>query len=82
MANYGPLVTVELHQLSVGTIGRAVKVLQQLLSLWGPGGSIPETGTFDDVTLGALLAYQQGHNLVADGICGPRTWESILGTLH
>ena len=82
MSGYGPLVGIAVHELSLGTGGRAVKVCQQLLGLWGPGGPIPVTGVYDELTVEACQAYQQAHGLVTDGICGPRTWESILGTLH
>ena len=82
MSGYGTPVSITTLQLQLGNSGRAVKVCQQLLSLWGPGGAIPVTGTYDLVTVEACQAYQQAHGLVTDGICGPRTWESILGTLH
>ena len=38
---------------------------------------VPLTGTFNSVTQGALIKYQMQHNLVADGIVGPKTLQSM-----
>jgi peptidoglycan hydrolase-like protein with peptidoglycan-binding domain len=37
-----------------------------------------ETGTFDAITEAEVRQYQRDHNLVPDGIIGPRTWAALL----
>lgn len=51
----------------------AVKELQTLLH-------ITADGWFGNQTQSAVMAYQRAHGLVPDGIVGPLTWTSLLGT--
>ena len=52
-----------------------VKYLQQLLVLTDP--SLEETGIFDDDTLLAVTKFQQGHDLLDDGVVGDQTWAAL-----
>lgn len=58
--------------LQRGDTGDEVKEVQRKLG-------IPVTGNFDGVTEAAVRQIQLHHNLVPDGIVGPRTWAAIEG---
>lgn len=60
-----------------GASGSAVERLQSLLSRKG-ASIIPIDGHFGRRTEDALKAWQRKHRLVADGICGPQSWSSLL----
>jgi hypothetical protein len=43
-----------------------------LRSLWGPG-------TENVVTKGALMAFEEAHELTTDGVAGPSVWRALIG---
>ena len=55
--------------------GEAVEVLQT--SLNRHGANIDEDGVFGQGTRSAVVAFQAGRDLVADGIVGPATWLAL-----
>ena len=59
-----------------GSRGDAVKELQTLLRK--DGSNIAVDGIFGLGTLSAVRAFQKRHNLVIDGIVGPKTWGALL----
>jgi len=54
-----------------GDTGDQVKLVQTKLS-------IAASGNFDGATEAALRQFQREHELVPDGIVGPRTWATLL----
>lgn len=67
--------------VSVGSSGDDVRKMQSMLV--AAGYSLPVSGVdgiFGAETRAAVIAYQQDHGLAVDGICGPETWGSLLGT--
>lgn len=66
-----------------GSSGASAKLLQKLLRGEGYYGANGKALTIDGQagtnTIHALQSYQRSNGLVADGICGPKTWEKILG---
>jgi peptidoglycan hydrolase-like protein with peptidoglycan-binding domain len=54
-----------------GDTGKLVKLVQGLIG-------VEANGTFDSVTEAALRAFQRDHDLVGDGIVGPRTWATLM----
>lgn len=54
-----------------GGRGEAVKLLQRELRL-------AADGLFGWITEAALRVYQADHGLLADGICGPKTWTVLF----
>ena len=60
--------------------GYAVKRLQEFLSLLGFfDGEID--GVFGAKTHDALKAFQENAKLKVDGMCGPITWEALVGVV-
>jgi peptidoglycan hydrolase-like protein with peptidoglycan-binding domain len=53
-----------------GATGDPVKVVQAKVG-------VAADGTFGAETEAAVRAFQQGRNLVPDGIVGPKTWAEI-----
>jgi len=53
-----------------GDTGDLVKTVQTKVG-------VAASGTFDGVTEAAVREFQRLHNLVPDGIVGPRTWASL-----
>lgn len=74
--------TVVLTQLEKGCQGTEVKVLQTLLKMYGykdqTGAVLKLDGDFGSKTKFALMAYQVGHKLTGDGVCGAKTWSMLL----
>lgn len=71
--------TVELKPLRQGSIGEDVRSMQALLALRGYRcGWYGADGEFGPATNGALLRYQRGRCLTADGVCGAETWDALL----
>ena len=70
------VVNIELSVLGKGDKGEQVKTLQRLLNAFGSNLSVD--GSFGSLTQSALKAYQSLNKLVVDGICGIRSWESLL----
>jgi hypothetical protein len=67
--------------LHLGDKGAEVAVMQALLIKAGAMKDKPANhdGVFGQGTQGALQRFQAGHNLAADGICGPKTWKVLGG---
>ena len=59
-----------------GSSGYQVKVLQQLLRMWGLVLTVD--GECGPRTEAAIKAYQTGTGLESDGVCGPKTWAKLL----
>jgi hypothetical protein len=70
------VVKIELSVLGKGDKGEQVKTLQRLLNAFG--ANLIVDGDFGSKTKAALEAYQKSKNLVKDGICGIKSWESLL----
>lgn len=72
---------VETYVLVEGASGKCVRRMQQMLIAdgfdCGPDG---DDGDFGPNTLAAVTRYQAAHNLEVDGIVGPKTWASLLGS--
>ena len=72
--------TVEVNVLRKGAKGDNVKALQILLIGRGYGcGSYGADGDFGNATYNAVKAYQKDKGLSVDGVCGPKTWNKLLG---
>lgn len=72
--------TVEVKVLRKGAKGDNVKALQILLIGRGYScGSYGADGSFGSATDNALRAFQKANGLTVDGICGPNTWNKLLG---
>lgn len=66
--------------LKKGSTGAPVKAMQLLLEGYGFScGSYGADGDFGGDTDRALRAFQQARGLENDGICGERTWKTLLG---
>src|SRR5579875_3050149 len=63
--------------LRPGDHGAAVTALQQRLAVNGQRTTID--GWYGHATESAVRAFQRAHNLVADGIAGPRTCAALIG---
>ncbi|NGO45918.1 peptidoglycan-binding domain-containing protein [Streptomyces ureilyticus] len=61
-----------------GSSGQAVKAAQTQLNVYGYG--LTADGEFGAKTKSAAEAFQQNHHLQVDGIIGPDTWRTLLGT--
>lgn len=61
-----------METIKKGSSGEAVKKMQELLHLSNCNG------VFCAATEAALVEYQATHGLVPDGICGPKSWASLL----
>lgn len=62
--------------LKKGATGEAVKELQSSLNKLGHSCGTVD-GSFGNMTLAAVLAFQKKYGLVQDGYVGPITWEAI-----
>ena len=65
--------------LSRGMEGTDVTALQQLLAIFGYFDE-EATGFYGDLTYEAVLAFQEEHDLDADGVAGPDTVEALITT--
>ena len=73
-------VKIELPELSLDMKDEAVKALQILLIGYGYScGKAGGDGKFGSNTFNALKSYQKDNKLVADGICGIKSWARLLG---
>lgn len=68
------LITME--EITTGSKGYQVKVLQTLLRL--NGWNLIVDGDCGAKTTAAIREFQRREGLTIDGICGPATWERIL----
>ena len=65
--------------LRKGSKGETVAEMQSMLNkLEYDLGSCGVDGDFGRMTEKAVKAFQKDHGLAADGICGPKTWTSLL----
>ena len=73
--------TIPVHPtLRRGDIGEAVRQMQVLLIAAGyPVGTSGADGIFGSGTESGVLAFQADNGLIADGICGPKTWAALDG---
>lgn len=73
--------TIPVHPtLRRGDIGEAVRQMQVLLIAAGyPVGTSGADGIFGSGTESGVLAFQADNGLIADGICGPKTWAAMDG---
>lgn len=62
--------------IKTGSTGESVRFAQKLLV--AEGYSLITDGIFGQHTDTAVKSYQKTHKLTADGIIGPKTWESLL----
>lgn len=65
--------------LSLGSSGDAVKSLQTMLAA-AEYYTDEVDGDYGAKTKAAVQEYQKVNSLYVDGICGPKTWESIYST--
>ncbi|GHJ37462.1 hypothetical protein Sm713_30710 [Streptomyces sp. TS71-3] len=63
--------------VSQGDTGAAVKAVQAELN--EHGASLEVDGDFGPATRAAVVSFQSGAGLTADGIVGPNTWQALLG---
>ena len=70
------VVNIELSVLRKGSKGEQVKTLQRLLNAFGE--NLDVDGSFGNLTNAALMSYQKKNSLQVDGICGIKSWESLL----
>lgn len=64
--------------LRTGSTGPYVTLLQKrLIELGYDVGSTGADGKFGKNTKSAVVAFQSNSGLIADGICGPKTWEAL-----
>jgi N-acetylmuramoyl-L-alanine amidase len=71
---------IELPELSLNSTGETVRALQILLINKGYScGKAGADGKFGANTVTALKNYQKDNKLVTDGICGAKSWASLLG---
>src|SRR5438270_4435620 len=70
--HYGPLYRWRNTVLREGDTGPAVTALQQAL-----GAPAAVTGTYDDRTLAAVLAFQASHLLPTDGVVDNDDWRAL-----
>lgn len=61
--------------LRYGMTGESVKTLQSALNR--AGYSLTVDGVFGSNTTKAVKDFQQKHGLLADGVCGPKTWDKL-----
>lgn len=61
--------------MQMGSKGESVKWLQWELNQ--REANLKEDGIYGNLTKLSVILYQKDHNLVADGICGPKTIQSI-----
>lgn len=75
-------VEIVLDEVSYGSTGSSVKLLQKLLKEDGYKGADWETldidGEAGENTIYALKRYQSNNGLDVDGICGKNTWSSLI----
>ena len=69
-------VSIELSVLRQGSKGEQVKTLQRLLNAFG--NNLVVDGDFGQNTFSALKNYQKNNFLEVDGICGGKSWNSLL----
>lgn len=72
-------VAIELKVLKKNSKGKQVKTMQNLLRDYGYSiGKAGVDGVFGVMTETAIKKYQEDKKLKVDGICGEKTWNSLL----
>lgn len=66
-----------LPTLQFGSSGQYVRNLQGLLN--AAGRTVTIDGSFGSITRSKLTEWQAAAGIGADGICGPKTWRTLLG---
>ncbi|MFE6931433.1 peptidoglycan-binding protein [Streptomyces sp. NPDC057699] len=61
-----------------GSSGSAVKAAQTQLNVYNYGLAVD--GGFGTKTKSAVVAFQKNHKLEVDGVVGPNTWRTLLGS--
>lgn len=73
--------SVEMPEIENGSVGAAVSILQAMLDLMGYIGAnyrpLDIDGEFGPNTAYALIQYQTAAGLMADGVCGTKTWTRL-----
>ena len=67
-----------IRTVQYGSSGQAVKAAQTQLNVYGHGLKVD--GAFGANTRSAVVAFQKKHGLQADGVVGPQTWRTLLGS--
>jgi peptidoglycan hydrolase-like protein with peptidoglycan-binding domain len=67
--------TVTDPMLRQGDSGAAVTELQQLLN--AKGINITVDGIFGDATRAVVVQFQKQSGIIADGVVGPQTWQTL-----
>jgi hypothetical protein len=67
-------------KLQLGDTGPEVKTLQEALVQLG-SGALTADGNFGTLTERAVIAFQQAHNLTADGVVGKETADAMNAAL-
>lgn len=76
----GPNTLTGCPTLYAGSSGNITRLMQErLIALGYSCGSCGADGKNGAGTQAAIKAFQRAHNLVADGIVGPKTWSKLLG---
>lgn len=70
-------VTKTTRLVKKGSRGAHVKIMQQLLT--ANGYKLTTDGIAGPLTIAQLKKYQKKNNLVADGLCGKKTWAVLYG---
>lgn len=64
--------------LQQGDFGRQVEYLQRTLNArMNPSLQLSVDGDFGPATADAVVQFQTAHNITADGVVGPETWEQL-----
>lgn len=67
-----------LAQIQYNSKGQAVKLLQKLLRIQNMYVGVVD-GIYGPATRAGVVAYQKSKKLSQDGVCGPKTWKSLIG---
>ncbi|MGW2666152.1 peptidoglycan-binding protein [Nocardia tengchongensis] len=65
------------HLITEGSVGEAVELIQKQLNTVAATG-LDIDGEFGSLTTSAVVAFQAGHELEADGQVGPLTWSKLF----
>ena len=74
-------IKTSLPELKRGSRGAYVEAMQSALLYLGYTSLGSADGDFGAKTEKAVINFQNKHNLVPDGICGPVTWQALLKAL-